>query len=139
MGLVYRASRMEFECDAVLLDMDGVLVDSTACERRQWSAWARLHGLDPDSTYVDGIRTIDQIRLAAPHLDVEAESRAYEEIEVEDTEGIAAYPGAMKLVTSIPSGRWAVVTSGIRPVALARLNASGLPVPETLIGWTWVF
>jgi beta-phosphoglucomutase-like phosphatase (HAD superfamily) len=41
MGLVYRASRMEFECDAVLLDMDGVLVDSTACERRQQTGWGR--------------------------------------------------------------------------------------------------
>jgi mannitol-1-/sugar-/sorbitol-6-phosphatase len=114
---------MELECGAVLLDMDGVLVDSTACVKRQWAVWARGHGLDPDQTFHvgQGLRTIDHIRMVAPHLDAEAESQAYEEIEAEDTEGIVAGPGAMNLVSSIPSGRWSVVTSGIRPVALARL------------------
>jgi sugar-phosphatase len=113
--------------------MDGVLVDSNACDRRQWSDWARRHGLDPVETYVHGIRTIDQIRLAAPFVDAEAEARDYERIGAEDTEGIVACPGAVILVNSIPSGRWAVVTSGIRPVALARLKAIGLPIPETLV------
>lgn len=36
------------------------------------AAWPRS-----GPTYVDGIRTIDQIRIAAPHLDMEAESRDY--------------------------------------------------------------
>ena len=32
-------------CAALLLDMDGVLVDSTPAVQRVWSNWAREHGL----------------------------------------------------------------------------------------------
>jgi sugar-phosphatase len=28
------------ECDAVLFDLDGVLVDSAACVERHWRRWA---------------------------------------------------------------------------------------------------
>ena len=33
---------------AVLFDVDGVLLDSTAAHRRVWDAWAGLRGLDPE-------------------------------------------------------------------------------------------
>jgi mannitol-1-/sugar-/sorbitol-6-phosphatase len=39
----------------------------------------------------------------------------------------------MRLMRSIPVDRCAVVTSGIRPVALARLRAAGLPHPQVLV------
>ena len=32
-------------CNAVLFDLDGVLVDSTAVVERQWRAWAQSRGL----------------------------------------------------------------------------------------------
>ena len=35
-----------FGCDAVLFDLDGVLVDSTPSVERVWREWADLHGLD---------------------------------------------------------------------------------------------
>ena len=37
---------MEWRCDALLLDMDGTLVDSTECVERQWRRWAERHGLE---------------------------------------------------------------------------------------------
>jgi mannitol-1-/sugar-/sorbitol-6-phosphatase len=90
--LIVGVHGVEFECDAILLDLDGVLVDSTECVRRQWSAWAKRHGLDPDETFDlgHGLQTIDHIRMVAPYIDAEAESRAYAEIEAQDTEGIVA-------------------------------------------------
>ena len=39
----------EIECRGLLLDMDGVLVDSTPAVARVWSRWAEMHGLDPES------------------------------------------------------------------------------------------
>ena len=37
----------EIDVQALLLDMDGTLVDSRAAVERIWSDWARAHGLDP--------------------------------------------------------------------------------------------
>ena len=42
-------------------------------------------------------------------------------------------PGAATLLRSIPDGRWAVVTSGSRLLASARLSFCGLPVPKVLV------
>src|SRR2546422_385093 len=36
---------MAFACDAVLLDFDGVLVDSNAISERQMRTWAERHGV----------------------------------------------------------------------------------------------
>jgi len=36
-----------FICRALLIDMDGVLVDSTAAIARVWARWAARHNMDP--------------------------------------------------------------------------------------------
>ncbi|MCC5709541.1 phosphatase, partial [Klebsiella pneumoniae] len=40
---------MRFEVDAILFDIDGTLVDSTAAVNRSWTTWAGRHGHDADS------------------------------------------------------------------------------------------
>ena len=80
-----------------------------------------------------GVRTIEVIRRVAPHLDAEAETRQIEGREAADREGVEVMPGAIELVRSIPEGRWAVVTSGTRLLASARLRFVGLPVPKALV------
>ncbi|WP_433697181.1 HAD-IA family hydrolase [Nocardiopsis sp. CA-288880] len=80
-----------------------------------------------------GRTNAELVAEVAPHLDAVAEARRMVEREVEDTGGITACAGAAELVASLPRGSWAIVTSGHRPVALARLRASGLPVPEVLV------
>src|SRR5262249_31738387 len=42
-------------------------------------------------------------------------------------------PGACELVESVPADQFAIVTSGSRQLAIARLRAAGLPVPEVLV------
>ena len=37
---------VRLECEGLLFDLDGVLVDSTACVERSWRTWAAQHGLD---------------------------------------------------------------------------------------------
>jgi len=122
-------------CRAVLFDLDGVLIDSTESFHRHWLSWADRHGLDGEATFEigHGLRTADHIRLVAPDLDADLEARRFEELEVEDTEGIRAYPGARELLATLPANCWAVVTSSIDLLAKARLRAGGLPVPEVLV------
>jgi len=122
-------------CQAVLFDMDGVLVDSTHAVARVWRKWALERGFDPEKVVraAHGRPSIDTIRDFLPNADSNAENLEVERQEVEDLEGVVAMPGAQALVTSIPAGRWTVVTSATRPLAEVRLRAAGIPIPESLI------
>ena len=47
---------------------------------------------------------------------------------------VTAIPGAVDAVHSLPSDRWAVVTSALHDPALERLTQVGIPEPSVLIG-----
>jgi len=125
----------EISCDAILFDMDGTLVDSTACVVRQWRLWTERHGLDFDSVLrvSHGRPTSETIREVAPHLATEQEFRAVEQPEIEDRSGVKEVAGARLFLDSVPRGRWAVVTSASGELARVRIECAGLPVPEVLI------
>lgn len=120
---------------AILFDLDGVLVDSTQCVTRIWKAWAREHGLDPDYVVhvAHGQRTVESVRTVAPHLDAQAEADIIEHREINDTEGLRVLPGARELLESLPADRFTVVTSGTRQLATRRLEVAGLKVPPRMI------
>ncbi len=124
-----------FEPRAVLSDLDGVLVDSAAVIERTWRTFADRHGLDPDEVVAasHGRRSVDLIRLVAPHLDAEAEAMEIEREEIARSAGLRPLPGARELVDAVPAERFAIVTSGSRALALARLRAADLPVPAVLV------
>ena len=125
----------QLTADALLFDLDGVLVDSTANVERHWRDWATSNGLDADRilSVVHGRRAIDSIREQAPHLDAERELATLVEAEMRDTSGILVFDGAAELLASIPHDRWAIVTSGTHGVASARLRTAGLPIPDVLV------
>ncbi len=122
-------------CRALLFDMDGVLVDSTAAVARVWSVWARKHDLDAETVVkiAHGRPSISTIRELLPGADHEAEDREVERLEIEDVEGIVALPGAAELLRELPANKYAIVTSATRPLAKVRLLAAGLSVPENLV------
>lgn len=125
-----------FECQAVLFDLDGVLVDSARPVERVWRAWAERHGLDATQVVkvAHGRRTIETVQLFTPHLEAEAEDKELERAEIEDTTGLLKADGAGALLTILPAGSWAVVTSGSRALATARLRSTGLQIPRFLVG-----
>jgi len=124
-----------FACSAILFDLDGVLVDSTRCVERQWRIWAAEHNLDPLRLLevAHGRRTSETIQIVAPHLNAQAEVDIVESREAEDTDGVMVMPGAQQLVRSIPDKHWAVVTSGTRLLATARLKLAEIPLPSVLV------
>jgi mannitol-1-/sugar-/sorbitol-6-phosphatase len=124
-----------FRCRAILFDLDGVLVDSAECIERTWRGWATRHHLDPDSVIAlaHGRRAIETVRLIAPELSADAELAALAASEATTAEGIYEIPGARELLELLPAGGWAVVTSGIRPVAEFRLRYTRLPLPAVMI------
>ena len=122
-------------CRALLFDLDGVLVDSTAAVARVWSGWAVERGFSPEEIVMraHGRPSLTTIRELLPHSDHEAENRVVERREIEDLEGVVAALGAKELLAALPAEVWALVTSCTRPLAAARLQAAGLPVPRFIV------
>ncbi|AXI80665.1 HAD-IA family hydrolase [Peterkaempfera bronchialis] len=128
---------MDIAADALLFDMDGTLVDSTPAVHRCWTAWMGEYGLteaDFARILTHGRPAVEIIRDVLPPAQLAdgglaAALRRIEELEVADTEGTVALPGAAALLESLPTDRWAVVTSATRALAEVRLAASGLPAP----------
>jgi len=122
-------------CDAVLFDMDGTLVDSTAVVERHWGAWAARHAIDLAELLrvSHGRPTIETLRLVAPHLATIEEAARLDADEAGDSDGLRPVVGARELVASLPPDRWAVVTSAGRALATRRLDAALLPVPDVLV------
>jgi len=122
-------------CDAIIFDLDGVLVDSTACIERHWRRWAIKRGLDIDEILrvSHGMRTVDTVRMFAPDIDFVSEAAELEEREAADTDGVVAIDGAVALASSLPRGTWAVATSGTKSMATGRILHTGLPEPAVLV------
>jgi mannitol-1-/sugar-/sorbitol-6-phosphatase len=127
------AARLVAGAQALLVDLDGTLVESSAPVRRAWSAFAHRHGLELEQVhrFAQGRPSRETIRLLLPHVDHAAEARLVEDAEVNDTRGVRALPGAAEVL----AGPWAlaIVTSCSTALAEARLHAAGLPVPEVLV------
>jgi sugar-phosphatase len=120
---------------ALLLDLDGVLVDSRGAIEAVWRRWAAARGIDasPFIAVAHGRRTSETIREVAPHLDPRREAAALDALEATTTDGVHAVPGAAELVAALPAGRWAIVTSGSRDVAALRLRHAGIRRPAVLV------
>ena len=119
---------------AVLFDLDGTLVDSTPAVVRSWSGWARDRGLpEPDLVGNHGRPAADLVRKMVAPRDFDAALAEFAAREVADVDGIVPMPGAAEFFAAVPEHRLAVVTSGVRALATARLRAAGFPLPAVLV------
>lgn len=130
-----KARQLRFDCDGLLFDLDGVLVDSAECVERTWHRWAESNGLDPAAVIraAHGRRTIETVQAVAPHLAADAEVARLAASESNETDGVYEIPGARELLKALPERSWAVVTSGVRAVAELRIRHTRLPHPPILV------
>ncbi|MEV7086838.1 HAD-IA family hydrolase [Streptomyces sp. NPDC093085] len=120
---------------ALLLDMDGTLVNSDAAVERCWSRWAHAHDLDPREILkvVHGRQGYATMAVLLPERPMEenyADNRAILAEEIADTRGVVPIPGAPEFMTALATAPHALVTSANVPLADARMAAAGLPMPK---------
>ncbi|TDD68743.1 HAD family hydrolase [Jiangella aurantiaca] len=122
------------KAEAILLDLDGTLVDSTDSIARCWLRWCREYDVDPASLVgAHGRTTADIVAELLPGRLVTAAIARVDELEIEDAGTVRPMPGAAELLASIPADRRAVVTSGNAVLAAARMHAAGLPAPAVVV------
>lgn len=122
-------------CRALLLDVDGTLVDSAEAVRSAWSAVARELGADPDAVAAAALarRAPEVVEEFFDPGDRAHALEASLRTSVESADLVRALPGAADLLRSLPDGAWGCVTSGRREILTARLRGAGLPVPPVLV------
>ncbi|CAM3997356.1 HAD-IA family hydrolase [Tsukamurella ocularis] len=123
---------------ALLLDMDGTLVDSHAVVERCWSRWAREKGLDPSAVLAvahgrQGHATMAELLPDRPVEVNLAENRELLAQETADTEGIVPVAGAPAFLAALDGAPHALVTSADVPLSTARMGAAGLPLPTVRV------
>jgi mannitol-1-/sugar-/sorbitol-6-phosphatase len=126
---------MPLVCDAIVFDLDGVLADSNAVVERHLRLWADRHAIAFERVLEvhHGRPTVETIAMLAPHLDARAEAVLLESLVADDTEGVRAFPGAGRLISALPAGRWGIATSGTRRIATVRLAHIGITRPDVFI------
>ncbi|MFF1417524.1 HAD-IA family hydrolase [Streptomyces sp. NPDC058280] len=120
---------------ALLLDMDGTLVNSDASVERCWRGWAAEHGLDPEAVLqvVHGRQGYATMAVLLPDRPVEqnhADNLVLLARETADTDGVVPIPGAPAFMAAIATLPHALVTSADVALADARMTAAALPMPK---------
>jgi mannitol-1-/sugar-/sorbitol-6-phosphatase len=126
---------MRIQCAALLIDIDGTLVDSDAPIARAWALFAEKYGvpLADIQRNSHGRRAEDIAADFLPPEDRAAGVALVHDSELTDFVGLVPTPGAVDLIASLDGMRWALVTSGTVPLASARLGAVGLPRPQVMV------
>lgn len=123
---------------ALLLDMDGTLVNSDAVVERCWRRWSERHGLDFDEVIkvVHGRQGYASMAVLLPERPMEenyAENREMLAAETADMEGVVPVPGAAAFLASLKGLPHALVTSADVPLSNGRMAAAGLPLPAVRV------
>jgi mannitol-1-/sugar-/sorbitol-6-phosphatase len=125
---------------AVLLDMDGTLVDSDAAVERAWTTWAGEHGVDPAAAVAiahgsPAARTVAALLPGLGEHRVAVAAARQLALQYDDLADVVALPGAQRLIEVLERRAlpWAVVTSADRRLALARLAVAGIAPPPVLV------
>lgn len=126
---------MRVECDAILFDNDGVLVDSHDQVDQAWRQLAAEFGLDFEALWTElvGARSRDTLsRYLAPGV-LDAAVHRLEDLEVELATATQPLAGALTLIDQLGAQRWAIVTSASRRLAEARWRGAGVTTPDKTV------
>ena len=130
----------EMTAAALLLDLDGTLLDSTAAVESAWLRFADRHAVPADRVrpLMHGIPAWQVIEEIRPGLPVPERTALAEEALADMARPDAPVvwlPGARELVAALVDGgaSWAVATSGNTLLATSSMRKAGMARPPVLI------
>ena len=122
--------------EAVLLDMDGTLVDSDAAVERAWRSWSAEYDIDLSRVFAlaHGHPAETTVRLLCPDwsdAQVARTARRQLALQYDDLSDVVPTVGAKQLLATLKrlGLPWCVVTSADEKLARARLTAAGIDPP----------
>ncbi|MFK0153571.1 HAD-IA family hydrolase [Streptomyces sp. NPDC090499] len=123
---------------ALLLDMDGTLVNSDAVVERIWRRWSERHGLDGDEVMkvVHGRQGHASMAVLLPDRPMKqnlADNARMLAEETADVAGVVEVPGAAAFLASLQGLPHALVTSADVALSTVRMAAAGLPLPAVRV------
>jgi mannitol-1-/sugar-/sorbitol-6-phosphatase len=119
---------------AVLFDLDGTLVDSTAVVERSWRRWTAEFGIELRGFGSwHGIPAAQMVQSMLPEAQWADGARRIIELELSDVEGLVVLPGAKAALAAVAGARAAIVTSCVQQLAAVRLAAAGLRAPDVVV------
>lgn len=131
---------MDVTARGFLFDMDGTLVDSTPVVEHVWGEFSAAHGLDATAVleYAHGRPAPSTVAHFLPQHSAEERERMTDRLleeEVTRTDGIVEIPGAAALIAALTDAGApvALVTSAPRALAVARMEAAGIRLPDVVV------
>ena len=123
---------------ALLLDLDGTLLDSTAAVESAWLRFAARFGVPENQVrpLMHGIPAWQVIEEIRPGLPVEERAALAEAVLADMAKPdapVSWLPGARSFVAALNDVPWAVVTSGNGLLATSSMRKAGMTAPRVLI------
>ena len=114
--------------------MDGTLINSLSAVERSWATWAVHYGITAEQlANWHGVPSAAIIAHLIPESRRDEAKRFIDELELVDTLGIVALPGAVGALDALDDARRAIATSCHRELMDARIAASGIPRPTVTV------
>lgn len=123
----------------LLFDLDGTLINSSAPIKRAWMSTSIEAGIPLERLVgfhgIPAGQTMKTLLSDRTDKEIQHWTDVITQREVEDTEGVVVNPGAHELFEVLAQAGvpWTIVTSCTRELAMARLSAVNLPIPENLV------
>lgn len=122
---------------ALLLDLDGTLVDSREAVEASWRLAARELGVPFAvlAPFIHGIPAEAALAAALPGLPISQRTHVAHQVlqrQASPASPAKLVPGARNLLSSLPE-RWAIVTSGDLTLARSSITNADIPEPPVLI------
>ncbi len=120
--------------DAVIFDLDGTLIDSHVAMVRSYERWADEFAISLERLpALLGMPSAAVSEALLPPEQVVAATERIEVLEVTDTHGVVALPGARESLDVLPRHMVAIATSCTTELMRARVTAASLPFPDVIV------
>lgn len=123
------------EVAGVLLDLDGVIVDSARDGKMRWERFRERHGIEASewAKLAEGRRTREVVELFVSKEIIEGELEWFDSIDTGEG-AVAEMNGSKALLDSLTGVRWGIVTSCPGDLARERLGRLDIAIPRVLVG-----